>query len=360
MQHPHALTLSPNPSPTCGRGEKPHVLLITPLSRLRERGWGRGWRILASALAFACAVVTTSHAAWPEKPLRLVVSYAPGGSTDVIARILGRALQDELGQPVVIENRPGANSIIAASAVARAPADGYTLLVSGDNTWVMNQFLYEKLPYRPFDDFGPVAKIAYGPLVLIASPKGPASFAELVTRARQTPGGLTYAYGAISPQVAGELFKSAVNADMQGIAYKGSSGVLQGLLASDVDFGVDTIAAARDYIQSGRLRLLATLGDVVLPGLPDAPVAARELGQANLNDAAFWIGISAPRATPADVIARLNEAIARAVRSETYLTAIASAGLVSDYLPPERFAQFLQEQSQLWGAVIAAAGINIQ
>jgi len=307
-----------------------------------------GLTLAASVLTFACTAFTPAHAAWPDKPVRLVVSYAPGGSTDVIARILGKTLQDALGQPVVVENRPGANSLIAANAVARAPADGYN----------------EKLPYHPVDDFEPVAKIAYGPLVLIASPKGPANFAELVEQARTglgSPAGeLTYAYGAMSPQVAGELLKTALKADMQGIAYKGSAGVLQGLLASDVDFGVDTIAAGREYIQSGRLRLLATLGEVVLPGLPDAPVAARELGHPTLADAAFWIGITAPRGTPRAVIARLNEAIALAVQSEQYKDAIATAGLVSDYLPAAKFAQFMAEQSQLWGVVIPAAGIKIQ
>jgi len=316
--------------------------------------------LITNALLSVGICMSKAQATWPEKPVRLVVSYSPGGSTDVIARILGKTLQAQWGQSVVVENRPGANSIIAANVVAKASADGYTLLVSGDNTWVMNQFLYDKLPYHPVDDFAPVAKIAYGPLVLIASPKGPSSFAELVARARATPGELSYAYGALSPQVAGELLKTAIGADMRGIAYKGSAGVLQGLLAADVDFGVDTITAAREYLQTGRLRLLATLGDTPLAGLPPAPVAATELGHANLAEAAFWIGITAPRGTPPAVIARLNEAIATAVQSPPYQEAIATASLVSDYLPAVAFEQFIATQARTWGAVIATAGIKIQ
>jgi len=306
------------------------------------------------------AVPASAQTAWPSRPIRLVVPYSPGGSTDVIARILGKQLQDTLGSPVIVENRPGANSIIGANAVAKAPADGHTLLVSGDSTWVMNQYLYDKLPYSPLTEFEPVAKIAFGPMILIASPKGPNSFAELMAQARTNPDALTYSYGAITSQLAGELLKSALKADLRGVAYKGSAGVLQGLLSSDVDFGVDMIAGAKDYIRTGRLRLLANLGTTPIPGFPNVPVAAIETGYGSLANATYWIGITAPRGTPTAVIERLDQAIAVAIRSSEYLDALAAAGLISDYLPAAQFRQFMLDQAQLWGEVIPAAGIKIQ
>lgn len=313
--------------------------------------------LLSATLSFAFS----SHAAepYPNKPIRLVVPFGAGGSTDVVARVLGRKMSEELGQAVIVDNKAGANTIIGADAVAKSPPDGYTLLVSIDNTWSMNQFLYDKLPYDPVNDFQAVAKVAIIPILLISSEKGPHNFAELLSRARKDPANMSYGYGAITSQLSGEILKTVLNAPMQGIAYKGSAGVLQGLLSNDVDFGIDTIAAERAHIAAGKFKLIANMGKIPVPGFPDVPSVASETGDHSI-DAAFWLGITAPRKTPAAVIDRLNKAIVAASHSPEYHEAMNAAGLIPDYLPAQAFEKFMAAETTKWGKIITAAGIKIQ
>jgi tripartite-type tricarboxylate transporter receptor subunit TctC len=315
---------------------------------------------LGAALALGPAALVQAQAqtqAWPEKPIRLIVNFAAGGSTDIIARSLATRLSDVLGQPVVVENRVGASGNIGASSVARAAPDGYTLLHSADGTIVINPHIF-KMDIDVAKDLAPIAPTAGAAMFLVTRPEVPArNMAELIAHARANPGKLNY--GSAGPgtlqHVAIEWIKSAAKFDAVHVPYKGSQAVLVDLLAGRVDFTID-LGAAIPYVQSGKLRLLAVPGKVRSPIFPETPTLIESGVNVNLT----WLsGVYAPPGTPAPIIARLNKEITRIMHSpETKKQLEAMASEVAPAMTPEEFAAHQQRARDNFGAIVRSAGIK--
>jgi len=264
-----------------------------------------------SGLAALPVLPVKAADAWPSKPIKLVVPFPPGGGTDLVARAIGQKLATRLGQPVVVDNKPGASTIIGTDAVAKADADGYTLLISGSTSYSVNAALRAKLPYDPLKDLAPVAMVARAPLVLVVPANSPFhNLADLSAAARAKPGSLNYStFGSGSaPHLAGALFGLAAGVKLQDVPYKGSSQALTALISGEIQFGIDTVATAAPQIRSGRLRALAIVGSVRSSVLPDVPTVIEQ----KLPEAVFdaWYAVAAPARTPALVLQRLTKEIA--------------------------------------------------
>lgn len=311
---------------------------------------------LGAALALVPASLVQAQT-WPEKPIRLIVNFAAGGSTDVIARSVGTRLSEVLGQPVVVENRVGASGNIGASSVARAAPDGYTLLHSADGTIVINPHLF-KMDIDVAKDLVPIAPTAGASMFLVTRPEFPArNMAEFVAHARANPGKLNY--GSAGPgtlqHIAIEMIMDAAKFSAVHVPYKGSQAVLVDLLAGRVDFTID-LGAAIPHIQSGKLRLLAVPGKVRSPIFPETPTLIESGVNVNLT----WLsGVYAPAGTPAPIVARLNKEITRIMHSpDTKKQLDAMASEVAPAMTPEEFAAHQQRARDNFGAIVRSAGIK--
>ena len=295
---------------------------------------------------------------WPVKPVKLVVPFPPGGGTDIAARGLGQKLADKLGQPVVIDNKPGAATIIGADAVAKAQPDGYTLLVSGSTTYSVNPALRARLPYDPMKDLAPVAIIAKAPLVLVVSTGSPwRSVAELAAAAKAKPQGIRYAtFGSGSgPHLAGEMFAMAAGVKLQDVPYKGSSQSTVALIGGEIEMGIDTVAAVAPHVRSGKLRALAVVGTTRSSMLPDVPTMA----ELKLPDAAFdaWYGLAAPAGTPAPVIQKLTTAVGAAIADKALQDQIRAQGMEPVMIGAAPFRSLMESEISRYRALAHRAGI---
>ena len=295
---------------------------------------------------------------WPEKPIRLIVNFAAGGSTDVIARSVATRLSEVLGQPVVVENRVGASGNIGASAVARAAPDGYTLLHSSDGPILINPHIF-KMQVNVEKDLLPIAPTAGASMFMVARPDFPArNMAEFVAHARANPGKLNY--GSAGPgtlqHVAIEMIMDAAKFEAVHVPYKGSQAVLVDLLAGRVDFTID-LGAAIPHIQSGKLRLLAVPGKMRSPIFPETPTLVESGVNVNLT----WIsGVYAPAGTPAPIVTRLNKEITRIMHSpDTKKQLDAMAAEVVPAMTPEEFAAHQQRARDSFGVIVRSAGIKV-
>jgi len=314
------------------------------------------------ALLAVIAVVATGPAlaqAWPNKPIRLVVNFPPGGAADQIARSVGVPLGEALGQPVVIENRPGANGNIGADAVAKSPPDGYTLLMSSGGAFSVNPHLYTKLPFDPVKDLVPVAAAARILVFLVVRPDLPAkSVDEFVALARANPGKLTYGSpgSGSSPHIAGEMLKRAANIDIVHVPYKGAAPALTDLLGGQLDFMFDP-GIGLPQVRAGKLRLLAVGSPKRSPLFPDTPTLA-EAGMVGF-DADSWFGFYAPAGVPADILARLNREINRALQTTAVRERITALGAEVVALSADEFAALQRADRERFGAVVREAGIKL-
>jgi tripartite-type tricarboxylate transporter receptor subunit TctC len=267
----------------------------------------RASAVLAGAAAGGTAA---AEGAWPQKAIRLVVPFSPGGGTDIVARTIGDTLSQRLGQPIVIDHRPGASTVIGTDIVARARPNGYTLLLSGSTSYSVNPALRAPQSYNPSRDLAPVAIVARVPLVLFAGAATPwRSLPELIAEARARPGSIRYAtFGnASGSHLTGELFALAAGIALQDIAYRGSSQGMLAVIGGEIELGIDTVASVAPHVRAGRLRALGIMGSArsgLLPGV-------RTLAEQGLPEASFdaWYGVAAPARTPAPVLARLTRAI---------------------------------------------------
>jgi tripartite-type tricarboxylate transporter receptor subunit TctC len=311
--------------------------------------------------AGAAALPTTSRFAWgqayPSHPVRIIVGYAPGGAQDIVARIVGQALSERLGQPFVIENRPGAGGNIATESVVRAPPDGYTLLLLNTPD-AINASLYDNLSFSVVRDIAPVADIMHMPTVMVVNPELPAkTIAEFVAYTKSNPGKVNMASAGVgtSGHLAGELFKMMTGADMVHVPYRGGAPALADLLAGQVQVFFGVVASSMGHIRAGRLRALAVTTSKRSPALPDVPAVAESLPG---YEASGWSGIGAPRETPKDVIDTLNKAINAALADpKTKDKLVALGGTLSPGSPAD-FASFVVHETEKWRDVVRAANIK--
>ena len=313
---------------------------------------------LAFILPFAAAAASFSacpaFAAFPDKPVKIVVPFAPGGGTDLVARTMGITMGQELGQPVIIDNKPGAGTIIGTDAVAKSPADGYTLVMA-TVAHVVNPSIQSKLPYNYEKGFAPVMLVGVSPNVLVVRPDSPLkSVSDVIAAAKAKPGKLSFAsQGAgTSAHLAGELFKNLTKTDITHIPYRGAGPALTDLLGGQVDMMFATAAASGPFLESGKLRAIAvtTATRSAAPSLAKVPTIAESGVSGYVADS--WYGLFAPAGTPHDVIMKLNDAAKKAVQTDAFRKRVESEGLVINGGSPEEFDRYAKGEEARWRKVV--------
>ena len=313
-----------------------------------------------AALLLAASSADTAAAGYPDRIIRIVVPFAPGGGTDVVARTLAQQMSRDLGTTIVIENKPGAGTIIGTQAVAASEPDGYTLLM-GTFANAVNPSLNAKLPYDPHKDFAAVALIARSFNVVVVNPKSRyQSIADLITAAKAEPDKLSYGtYGTgTSAHLAGELFKTLARVNLTTVPYKGAAPAITDLVGGQIQVMFTTVASAASLISGGRLRALAVTSVERSPAFPDLPTVA-EAGVSGYA-AESWYGLFAPAKTPREVIDRLNKSAAMAVQSEVFKRLGVNEGLVMVARPPEELDRYFRGEEERWRRVIQDAGIKVE
>lgn len=314
-----------------------------------------------SILALLCVLAVPPHAAaeaYPARTVRIVVPYAAGGGVDIVTRSVGQKLADYLGQSVLTENRPGGNANIASEYVAKAPADGYVLLMASPAN-ATNASLFSRLPYDLLRDFAPVIQVGYAPLVLAVHPSVPAtSVRELLALARRQPGQLSYASGGTgtSQHLAGEMFKLQGGVSVLHVPYKGAAPALVDIVGGQVAFMFNNTLEIAPYAQTGRVRVLAVASAQRTPGLPAVPTFA-ESGMPDF-EASVWWGIIAPAATPRNIVNRLNSDANKALQAREVRERLTGLGAEIVGGTPEQFGTFLRGEVTKWANVIKKAGIK--
>jgi tripartite-type tricarboxylate transporter receptor subunit TctC len=314
-------------------------------------------RILRLALAaLAVCAGATSAQEYPSRPIRIIVPFATGGPADIYARFIGLRLQEALGQPVVVDNRPGAGSIIGTDAVAKAAADGYTLLLMS-NTHTVNETLIPTKPYALLRDFVPIAPINYSDLVLVVNPKVPAnSLEELLKLARAQPGKLSYASsGPGTPyHMAGELFKAMAGVDILHVPYRGSSGARTDVMGGQVDMMFDAVTTMAEQAKAGKVRAIGTSGRVRSAVLPATPTIA-EAGVPGY-EAVIWLGLMAPRGTSAGIVGRLNAEVQKVARRTEVREEWARQGATPMVMNADEFERFVADDITKWAHIVKVSG----
>ncbi|RZL87081.1 MAG: tripartite tricarboxylate transporter substrate binding protein [Variovorax sp.] len=315
-------------------------------------------KTLAALLVAAGAAA--AHA-WPDQPITLVVPYTPGTGIDLIARQLSARLPAALGQPVVVDNVAGASGNIGSEKVARAKADGYTLMVQV-NTLVMNKSLYKSLAYDPVADFTPVSLTSWGSLLLVINPnvQKTTSVAQVVSGAKANPGKLTYATPGVGTphHLSMALFLQSTGTEMLHVPYKGTAGAVTDLLGGRIDYMFLPVHVALQHIQAGKLKAIATGSSKRLPQLPDVPTLA-ETGVTSDN-VDMWYGVLAPKGTPPDVVARLNKEIAAVLKQPEVATAFESQGMVPAASTPNDFGALIARDAARWAGVVQRGNITAE
>ncbi|MGK7865013.1 Bug family tripartite tricarboxylate transporter substrate binding protein [Falsiroseomonas sp. E2-1-a4] len=316
-------------------------------------------RTLLTAASLMALAIPALAQGFPERPVRIVVPFGPGGGTDNLVRILEPHLRASLGQPVVIENRAGAGGTIGADLVARGPADGYSVVVV-DSSFAINPSLFPQLPYDSARDFTPVSLLATGPVILLAHPGAPMrTLQELVTQAKAQPGRFSYASGGngASTHLAGELLKLVAGIDLVHVPYRGTGPATTDVVAGHVPLMFNGISAARPHVDSGRLRALAVTGTQRAAALPDVPTFA-EAGLPDVTASTYW-GTLAPAGVPAPIVARLSEAFRFAVTHPDVQERLRSLGFNPIGGPAEAYAENLRTETTKWAEVVRRAGVKL-
>ena len=317
-------------------------------------------RSICIALALFGAAAGAVAQDWPNRALRIIVPFAPGGSADVFGRALAQHLQGVLGQSVVIDNRPGGGSLIGTDAVAKAAPDGYTLLLMS-NTHTVNESLIPNRPFVLMRDFAPIAPIGYSDLVLVVKADLPArTLAELIKAAKARPGGMSYASsGPGTPyHMAGELFKAMAGVSIVHIPYRGSAGARTDVLGGQLEMMFDAIPTMTEHIKSGKVRALATTGKTRTAVLPDVPTMA-EAGVPGY-EATLWLGLMAPKGTPAPVIARLNAELSKYTANPELRRTWGAQGATPMTMSVDEFTRYLNEDIAKWERVVRFSGAKAE
>lgn len=313
------------------------------------------------ALVLVSLVGQAAHAGFPDRGIKLVVPFPAGGSNDVVARLLGAKLQELWGQPVVIDNRAGGGGNIGAEAVARSPADGYTLLLAAPGPLAVNQSLYAQLPFNPAQDFAPVALIASVPIVLAVNPSVKAkTVAELIALAKESPGKLNFGssgYGSTN-HLAGELLKTRAGIDIVHVPYRGAAPAMNDLIGGQIPMMFDNMPAIRPQVTGGTIRAIAVAGNTRSPLFPELPTMV-EAGVPGF-EASSWFGLVAPAKTPPDVMKILINSVAKIMKDPEVVKRLADVGAEPGGLSGDAFGAFLRSESEKWGQVVKTAGVKVE
>ncbi len=317
--------------------------------------------LAGSALLLVIAPGVWAQVAWPQKPITLVVPSAPGGSTDFTARLIAEPLSRALGQPVIVDNKPGAAGNIGNQAVARAKPDGYTLLVSYSGYHVGNPHLFKQAGWDPIKDYAPVAMLTRAPQVIVGSPTLPASnMQELIAYAQKNPGKLNYASsgnGSIQ-HIAGELLKQLTGTSMTHVPYKGAGPAVQDLMGGTVDLFITTPASVLSQVQAGRIKAFAVTSPKRLAALPNVPTAV----EAGLKgyELDSWFALYAPAGTPPEIVAQLNQQVNKVLQSPEVRKRAEDSGTMVETMTPPQLADFTRSELDRWGKIIKGGGITAE
>jgi len=314
------------------------------------------------ALAASATIApVASHAAdnYPSRPISIIVSYPPGGGVDLVGRLIARSLEATLGQPVVVENRPGAGSVIGTSAVTRSQPDGYTLLVA-DPALIINPSFMQSVPYNVKRDLVPISTVTVSPLVLVVPNNSPIrTLSDLTAAGKSSEKGLNFASAGLgtTPHMAGELLKARTSSNLVHIPYKGSGPAMTDLIAGQVDFAFATQPAAAQYIGTNRLHGLATTGLERSKRLPDLPTISETVPDFNVQ---FWTALFAPAGTPQPILDKLNEGVKRALQDPEALRTLEAAGENPVYMSLQDAAAFVEKEEQMWKKVVTDGNLKQQ
>jgi len=315
---------------------------------------------IAAALALCLAGAAFAQDKFPDKPVRFIVPFPPGGGTDALARILGARLAEQCGQQVVIDNRAGAQGNIGTAAGARAAPDGYTITFAHQGALVINPHLYKDPGYDTLRDFAAVARTTEMAFVAVAHPSVPAAnLRELAQYARQNPGKLTFASTSAGPHIVGELFKQATGTDLVHVPYKGAGPAINDLLGGQVALMFSNPTSTVPHVKSGKLRALGVMDTKRNPALPDVPTA-QESGLPELSSVIEWYGIVVPAATPGLIVKRLGDSVLRAMSAPEVLERINGLGQTPSPAGADEFSRMMREDYARWQRVVKAAGVKAE
>ena len=311
------------------------------------------------AIASAATALPVRADAYPDKPVKLIVPYAPGGTTDILARIVATRLQTELGQPFVVDNRPGAGGAVGSAYAAKQPADGYTLVMMVESSHAVNPNVYQKTAYDPVKDFAPISNLADVPNVLVVNPKVPAQDLKgLIAQLKASPG--RYSFGSSGngglSQLNGEIFKHVTGTDMLHVPYKGLGPALTDLIAGQINVVFDNIPSSSGMLQAGQTRALAVAAKSRLKLLPQVPTYA-EAGLPQLNTPS-WFGIGAPAGTPAPVLDTLNRAVRAALAHPDVAAAIEKQGAIPSPMSRAEFSALVASENARWKKLVRDIGFE--
>jgi len=297
--------------------------------------------------------------ACPARAIHIIVPFPAGGPSDIVARLIAQRMQGDWGQPVVVDNRPGANTIIGAQTVARASPDGYTLLMVIDSTLAMNQYLYRSLPYDPFNDFAPIT-LTTKTLSLLAVPAatGPKDVQELIARARAAPGKLNFGGGTITAQLMGHLFHKAAGLDIVYVPFRGTAETVQGLLNGSADLIYAATPIVLPLVEGGKARALAKLDHRSLPAVAGIPTLAEASGLTDFEDLSVWLGLVAPKATPRPIIDKINAEVRAVLSDPAIKQSMDATGFYPVTTTPEEFDAFIRKEAERWGPVVKGLGLR--
>ncbi|HEX6704257.1 MAG TPA: tripartite tricarboxylate transporter substrate binding protein [Albitalea sp.] len=314
-------------------------------------------RALAALLASLLAPAAFAQARYPDKPITFLVPFAAGSATDQLARALGQSVTEQTKQAVVVDNKAGASGMLAAQAAAKAPADGYTVLITTNTTQAANEHLYKKLAYDPVKDFAPITGLGKGGQVLVVKADSPyKSVADLLAKARKDPGKLSFGSGSSSSRVAGELFKQLSHTDILHVPYKSNPNAITDLLGGQIDLMITDTATGVPQIKGGKLKALGVSTTKRMAMLPDVPT----IDEAGVKgyDMGYWFAAYVPAGTPAPVVARLHELLVAATKSPAAKSFYDGSGAEAWTTTTDELAKFQSAESAKWGKVIKAAGIE--
>ncbi|WP_332744954.1 Bug family tripartite tricarboxylate transporter substrate binding protein [Hydrogenophaga sp.] len=312
-----------------------------------------------AVLGLGPALAIAQAQPFPSRPITFVVPFAAGSATDQLARALGQSLTNETGQPVVVENKAGASGMIAAAAVAKAPADGYTVLITTNTTHAANEHLYKKLSYDPVKDFAPITALGKGGQVLVVSPSSSyKSVADLIADAKKSPGKLNFGSGSSSSRIAGELFQQMAGVQILHVPYKSNPNAITDVLGGQINMMFADMSTGVPQIKSEKLRALGVTASKRSPMLPNVPTIA-EAGVPGY-EMGYWFAAYAPAGTPPAAVQRLNDLLVRATASPQAKGFFDNSGSEAFTSTPDGLAQFQAAETRKWGGIIKAAGIEAE